>query len=69
MRVYYVKMINVSFKCQRTRILEVYRAVNGTALSYIQELFEVKGTPYYIRDPSRTSIPKANSTAYGLKSL
>ncbi len=58
-------------ECQRSRTLatEVYNAVNGMTPNYIQELFEVKGIPYSLRDPNRTIIPKSNSTTYGLKSL
>ncbi len=37
--------------------------------NYIQELFKVKEIPYNLRDPTRTIIPKFNSTTYGLKSL
>ncbi len=37
--------------------------------NYIQELFEVKEIPYNLRDPTRTIIPKSNSTTCGLKSL
>ncbi len=56
---------------QRSRILatEVYKAVNGMTPNYIQELFEVKEIPYNLRDPTRTIIPKFNSTTYGLESL
>ncbi len=58
-------------ECQRSRTLaiEVYKAVNSMTPNYIQELFEVKEIPYNIRDPTRTIIPKSNSTTYGLKSL
>ncbi len=58
-------------ECQRSRTLatEVYKAVNGMTPNYIQELFEVKEIPYFLRDPTRTIIPKSNSTTYGLKSL
>ncbi len=58
-------------ECQRTITLlatEVYKAVNGRTSSYILELPEVKQKPYNLRDPSRTIIPKSNSTTYGLKS-
>ncbi len=44
-------------------------AVNGMTPNYIQELFEVKEIPYNLRDPTRTIIPKSNSTTYSLKSL
>ncbi len=57
-------------ECQRSRTLDtgVYKAVNGMTPNYIQELFEVKEIPYYLRDPTKTIIPKFNSTTYGLKS-
>ncbi len=56
---------------QRSRILatEVYKVVNGMTPNYLQELFEVKEILYNLRDPTRTIIPKSNSTTYGLKSL
>ncbi len=43
---------------QRTWTLdtEVYKAVNGMNPNNIQELFEVKETPYNLRDPSRTTV-------------
>ncbi len=47
----------------------VYKAVNGMAPNYTQELFEVKEIPYNLRDLTSTIIPKSNSTTYGLKSL
>ncbi len=58
-------------ECQRsiTLVTEVYKAVNGMTPNYIQELFEVTEIPYNLRDPTRTFIPKSNSTTYGLKSL
>ncbi len=58
-------------ECQRSRTLatEVYKAVNGMTSNYIEELFEVKEIPYNLRNPTRTIIPKSNSTTYGLKSL
>ncbi len=58
-------------ECQRSRTIatEVYKAVNVMTRNYIQELFEVKEIPYNLRDPTRTIIPKSNSTRYGLKSL
>ncbi len=58
-------------ECQRTRTLdtEVYKPANGMAPSYIQGLFYIKEIPYNFRGPSRTIVPKVNSTTYGLKSL
>ncbi len=58
-------------ECQRSRTLatEVYKAVNGMTPNYIQELFEVKEIPYNLRGPTRTIIPKSNSTTHGLKTL
>ncbi len=46
-------------ECQESRTLatEVYKAVNGMAPNYIQELFKVKEIPYNLRDPTRTIIP------------
>ncbi len=65
------KCIMFTQECQRSRTLatEVYKAVNGMTPNYNQELFEVKEIPYNLRDPTRTIIPKSNSTTYGLKSI
>ncbi len=46
-----------------TLATEVYKAVNGMTLNYIQDVFEVKEIPYNLRDPIRTIIPKSNSMA------
>ncbi len=58
-------------ECLKTRALatEVYDVVNGRTPSYIQQLFEVKETPYNLRDCSKTIIPKTNSTTYVLTSF
>ncbi len=58
-------------ECQRSRTLatEVYKAVNGMTPNYTQELSEVKEISYNLRDPTRTIIPKSNSTKYDLKYL
>ncbi len=58
-------MSDVYSKCQRSTTLgtEVYKAVNGMTPNYIQEL------PYNLRNPTRTIIPKSNSTIYVLNSL
>ncbi len=52
-------------ECQRSRTLatEVYKS------NYTQELFDIKEIPFNLRDPTRTIIPKSNSTTNGLKSL
>ncbi len=64
-------MKTMTQECQRSRTLatEVYKAVNGMIPNYIPELFEVKEIPYNIRYPTRTIIPKSNSTTYDRKSL
>ncbi len=36
---------------------------------YIQEMFNIKITPYDLRDPCRTVMPKAKTTTRGLKSF
>ncbi len=57
------------FQRSRTLDTEVYKAVNRLTPNYIQELSDVKEIPYILRYPTRTIIPKSNSTTYGLKSL
>ncbi len=53
----------------RTLAIEVYKLVHQMTRIYIQEMFNIKITPYDLRDPCRTVIPKAKTTTRGLKSL
>ncbi len=55
------------FKIQRARTLaiEVYKLIHQMTPIYIQEMF----TPYDLRDPCRTVMPKAKTTTHVLKSL
>ncbi len=56
---------------QRATILsiEVYKSIQQMTPIYIQEMFNIKITPYDLRDPCRTVMPKAKTTKHGLKSL
>ncbi len=53
----------------RTLAIEVYKAIHQITPIYIQEMFNIKITPYDLKDPCRTVMPKAKITTHGLKSL
>ncbi len=53
----------------RTLAIEVYKSIHQMTPIYIQEMFNIKITPYDLRDPCRTVMPKAKTTTHGLKSL
>ncbi len=53
----------------RTLAIEFYKSIHQMTPIYIQEMFNNKITPYYLRDPCRTVMPKAKTTTYRLKSL
>ncbi len=46
----------------RTLAIEAYKSIHQMTPIYIQEMFNIKVTLYDIRDPCRTSMPKAKTT-------
>ncbi len=44
---------------------EVYKSIHQMTPIYIQEMFNIKITPYDLRDPCRTVMPKAKTTTHG----
>ncbi len=65
------KCVMSMLKIQIARILviEVYKSIHQMTPIYIQEMFNIKITPYDLRYPCRTVMPKAKTTIHGLKSL
>ncbi len=59
------------FEIQRARTLaiEVYKSIHQMTPIYIQEMFNIKITPYDLRYPCRTVMPKTKTTTHGIKSL
>ncbi len=53
----------------RTLAIEVYKSIHQMTPIYPQEMFTIKITPYDLRDPCRTVMPKAKTTTHGLKYL
>ncbi len=53
----------------RTLAMEVYKSIHQMTPIYIQEMFNIKITPYDLRDPCRTVMPKVKTTTPVLKSL
>ncbi len=53
----------------RTLAIEVYKSIHEMTPIYIQEMSNIKITPYHLRDPCRTVMPKAKTIPHCLKSL
>ena len=47
----------------------MYKALNNVAPSCIKDLFFLRATPYDLRGSRIFSLPKYNTTSYGLKSM
>ena len=47
---------------------EVFKIVNGLSPKYIQDLVNIKVSNYIFRNDKQATLPKVNSTSYGLKS-
>ncbi len=63
---------DLQFKCvmsmleiqrARTLAIEVYKSIHQMTPIYIKEMFNIKITPYDLRDPCRTVMPKAKTTS------
>ncbi len=61
-------MSTLEIQIARTLAVEVYKSIHQMTPIYIQEMFNIKVTPYNLRDPCRTVMPKAKTTTHGLKS-
>ncbi len=48
----------------RTLTIEVYKSIHQMIPIYIQEMFNIKITPYDLRDPCRTVMPTAKTTSH-----
>ncbi len=53
----------------RTLAIEVYKSIHQMTPIYIQEILNIKITPYDLKDPCRTVMPKVKTTTHGLKTL
>ena len=49
--------------------LEIYKSLNGINPSYLNSIFQIKTTPYELRDNSRLNQPKKETTNFGLRSI
>lgn len=55
-------------RLQNVAIL-VFKALNDLASAYINDLFSLRVTPYNLRGSHISTIPKSNTTTYGLKTV
>ena len=50
-------------------VTEVYKIINNISPSYLNSLFEIKKTPYGLKDPLRIEQPRKKKTTFGLRSI
>jgi hypothetical protein len=53
----------------RSIAIETYKAVNKLSPNYVQELFKSRSSTHNLRNSDNLSIPRVNTTHYGLNSL
>ena len=52
-----------------TLLIEVYKSLNHASPPIMQELFDLKATPYSLRNNNLTKFPKPNTSRYGTQAL
>ncbi len=62
-------MSTLEIQRARTLAVEVYKSIHQMTAIYIQEMFNIKVTPYDLRDLCRTVMSKDKTTTHGLKSF
>ena len=46
---------------------EVFEIVNKLSLEFIQDLIDIKNSPYNFRGERKADLPRENTTRYGLR--
>ena len=52
-----------------TLLIEIYKSLNHTSLSIMQEFFDLKVSPYSLRNKNMLRLPKTNTWRYGTEAL
>ena len=50
-------------------LIEIYKSLNHVSLSIMQEFFDLKVTPYSLRNNNILRLPKTNTSWYGTEAL
>ena len=50
-------------------LIEIYKSLNHTSPTIMQELLDLKVTPYSIRNNNQLKLPKTNTSIYGTQAL
>ncbi len=59
----------VSPACQRSAVIEVYKALNGLSPKYMPYMFTLNKTNHNLRSNNKILLPKCHITNFGLKSF
>ena len=52
-----------------TLLIEIYKSLNHISPPMMQEFFDLKGTPYSLRNNNLLRLPKTNTSRYGKEAL
>ena len=52
-----------------TLLIEIYKSLNHISPSIMQEIFDLKVTPYSLRNNNLLKLPKTNTSRYGRQAL
>ena len=59
----------VHVKRLKLMVCEVFKIVNKLSPEYIQDLINIKTSPYNFRGERKADLPRMNTTRYGLRSF
>jgi hypothetical protein len=48
---------------------EVYKSINHLSPPFMEEIFQLKQTPYNLRGTQKVNLPRRNTTTHGLHSI
>ena len=61
--------VPLHIKRVKSKACEVFNIVNGLSQKYIQDLVNIQVSNFNFRNDQQATLPKVNSTSYGLKSF
>ena len=61
--------VPLHIKMMKSMACEVFKMVNDFSPKYIQDMVNIKVSNYNFRNDQQATLPKVNSTSYGLKSF
>ena len=63
------KQLNIYRRCIKSMAIQLFKVKQGTAPSYIKELFSVQNSGYAMRDNQKMTLPEFNTVTFGKNSF